>query len=104
MAPNGTAQQQLTSGPLRYEWPSAADDGAGVAAASPGVLHRFNAAGTETGTFPTAAATASEDAPAETPTHVRISPDAAKIAYDEAIDADVTTLWTDGTAFPGQAV
>src|SRR3954447_7283410 len=104
MAPDGTSQLRLTSGPFEYEWPSAADDGTMVASDASGMLHRFDAAGTPIGTFATAAVTSTEDAPAETPTHVRISPDATKIAYDEAIDGDVTTLWTDGAAFPGQSL
>ena len=49
---------------------------------------------------------ATEDVPAETPTHVRISPDGARIAYDQVIDGDPTTLWTPASAtgldFPGQ--
>jgi hypothetical protein len=104
MAPDGTSQRPVTSGPLRYEWPSAADDGTIVASDTGGVLHRMTASGAELGTFLTAAATATDDTPAETPTHVRISPDGTKIAYDEAIDGDVTTLWTDGVSFPGQTL
>jgi hypothetical protein len=104
MAPDGTSQRQVTSGPLRYEWPSAADDGTIVAPDTDGVLHRLAPSGAEIGTFATAAAGATDDNPAEAPTHVRISPDGTKIAYDEAIDGDLTTLCTDGLAFPGQAV
>ncbi len=51
---------------------------------------------------------ATEDVPAETPTHVRLSPDGARIAYAQLIDGDPTTLWTPATAtdlnFPGQAL
>src|SRR5262245_1355144 len=93
MAPDGTSQRQVTSGPLRYEWPSAADDGTIVAPDTDGWLHRIAPSGAEVGRFATAAVGATDDAPAESPTHVRISPDGSKIAYDEAIDGDVTTLW-----------
>jgi hypothetical protein len=102
MAPDGTSQRQVTSGPLRYEWPSAADDGTIIAPDTDGLLHRLNSSGAQVGTFATAAVGATDDNPAETPTHVRISPDGSKIAYDEAIDGDLTTLWTDGFGFPGQ--
>jgi hypothetical protein len=104
MAPDGTSQRQITTGPLQYEWPSAADDGSIVFADTDGRLHRLAASGAEVGTFATAAVGATDDNPAETPTHVRISPDGTKIAYDEAIDGDLTTLWTDGSGFPGQAL
>jgi hypothetical protein len=104
MAPDGTSQRQVTSGPLRYEWPSAADDGTIVAPDTDGVLHRLAPSGAEVAAFRTAAADATDDNPAETPTHVRISPDGTKIAYDQAIEGDVTTLWTDGFGFPGQAL
>ncbi len=102
MAPDGTSQRQVTNDGLRYEWPSAADDGTIVASDTSGTLHRLTPAGADLGTIPTAATTATDEAPAETPTHVRVSPDGTKIAYDEAIDGDVTTLWTPG--FPGQAL
>ena len=61
MAPDGTRQRQVTSGPLRYEWPSAADDGTIVAPDTDGVLHRLNATGEEVATFRTAAADATDD-------------------------------------------
>src|SRR4051794_16361144 len=102
MAPDGTGQRPVTTGTLNYEWPSAADDGTIVASDMSGLIHRFTAAGKELGTFATAAVGATEDAPAETPTHVRVSPDGTKVAYDEAIDSDVTTLWSDFSAFPNQ--
>src|SRR3954466_5391083 len=109
MAPDGTSQAQVTAaGTLRYEWPSAADDGAILAPDTAGMLHRLAPSGVEIGTFPTAAVGATEDSPAETPTHVRISPDGTKVAYDEAVDGDVTTLWTPADAttlnFPGQSL
>ena len=107
MAPDGTGQHPITRGDRGYEWPSAADDGTIVAADATGWLHRLTPAGAPIGSpIPTAAAVATEDLPAETPTHVRISPDGTRIAYDEAIGGDVTTLWTpaDSTtlAFPNQ--
>jgi hypothetical protein len=107
MAPDGTGQRAVTRGGRSYEWPSAADDGTIVASDVTGWLHRMTPAGDLIGPpIPTAAAVATEDAPAEAPTHVRISPDATRIAYDEAIGGDVTTLWTpaDSTTlnFPNQ--
>jgi hypothetical protein len=104
MAPDGTGQRAVTHGERRYEWPSMADDGTIVAPDVTGWLHRLDPAGAAVGApLPTAAAVATEDTPAEAPTHVRISPDGTRIAYDEAIDGDVTTLWTDPSgAFPNQ--
>src|SRR3954447_23240679 len=105
MAPDGTSQAQVTAaGTLRYEWPSAADDGTILAPDTAGMLHRLSPAGAEIGSFATAAVGSTEDAPAETPTHVRISPDGTKVAYDEAIDSDVGTLWSDFSGFPGQTL
>ncbi len=108
MDPDGRGQRALTHGEHRYEWPSAADDGVVVALDEAGRLHRFSPAGTPLGApIPTAATGATEDTPAETPMRVRISPDGSKIAYDEVIDGEITTLWTPATAtgleFPGQA-
>jgi hypothetical protein len=108
MAPDGTGQRQVTRGERTYEWPSAADDGTILAADSGGWLHRLTAGGEPIGEpIPTAATGATEDFPAETPTHVRISPDGARVAYDQAIGGDLTTLWTpaDSTtlAFPNQS-
>ncbi len=108
MAPDGSGQRPVTHGERPYEWPSAADDGTIVAADDGGRLHRLRPDGTAIGApIPTAATGATEDESAETPTHVRISPDGARVAYDQVIDGDVTTLWTpaDATAlsFPGQA-
>src|ERR1700754_4259644 len=77
MAADGSAQTPLTGGERRYEWPSAADDGTLVAADETGRLWRMTIDGVVSGpAIPTAATVATEDAPAETPTHVRISPDA----------------------------
>lgn len=109
MAPDGSGQRPVTSGAFRYEWPSAADDGTIVASDETGRLHRLARDGSALGApIPTAATTATQDTPAETPTHVRISPDGARIAYDEVIDGDPTTLWTPASAtgleFPGQAL
>ncbi len=97
MAPDGTGQRAVTHGERSYEWPSAADDGTIVAPDTSGWLHRLTPAGGEIGApIPTAATVATEDTPAEPPTHVRISPDGSRIAYDEAIDGDPTTLWWPG--------
>jgi hypothetical protein len=109
MAPDGSGQRPVTSGGFRYEWPSAADDGTIVAGDETGRLHRLARDGTPLGEpIPTAATTATQDTPAETPTHVRVSPDGARIAYDQVIDGDPTTLWTPASAtgleFPGQAL
>ncbi len=99
MAPDGTGQRSVTHGERSYEWPSMADDGTILAPDTAGWLHRLTPAGAQLGApLPTAAAVATEDAPAEAPTHVRISPDGSRIAYDEAIDGDVTTLWWPGDA------
>ena len=77
MAPDGSAQTPLTGGERRYEWPSAADDGTIVASDETGRLWRMTLDGVVLGApIPTAATVATEDAPAETPTHVRISPTA----------------------------
>jgi len=87
MAPDGSAQTPLTGGERRYEWPSAADDGTIVASDETGRLWRMTLDGVALGPgIPTAATTATEDVPAETPTHVRISPDGTKIAYDQVIE------------------
>jgi hypothetical protein len=107
MAPDGTGQTPLTGGERRYEWPSAADDGTIVASDEVGRLWRMTLDGVTLGQpIPTAATFATEDAPADTPTHVRISPDATKIGYDQVIDGDPTTFWTPATAtgldLPGQ--
>ncbi|MDA0159695.1 hypothetical protein OM076_05435 [Solirubrobacter ginsenosidimutans] len=107
MAPDGSGQTALTGGERRYEWPSAADDGTIVASDEVGQLWRMSLDGVVAGPpIPTAATTATQDVPAETPTHARISPDGARIAYDEVIDGDPTTLWTPSAAtgldFPGQ--
>ena len=97
MAPDGTGQRAVTHGERSYEWPSAADDGTILAPDTTGWLHRLTPAGVESGPpIGTAATVATEDAPAESPTHVRISPDGSRIAYDEAIDGDPTVLWWPG--------
>jgi hypothetical protein len=107
MAPDGSGQRALTGGERRYEWPSAADDGTIVASDETGRLWRMSLDGVTAGeSIPTAATVATADVPAETPTHVRISPDGTRIAYDEVIESDPTTLWTpfaaSGLDFPGQ--
>src|SRR5690348_8483921 len=96
MAPDGTAQRQLTSD-ATYEWPSAADDGTLLAADASGRLVRWSVAGTVANVIPVAAS-GDEEAPTETPTHVRLSPDGARVAYDQAIEGDVTTIVTDAAA------
>jgi hypothetical protein len=94
VAPDGSGERALTASG-GYEWPSAADDGTIAAAGPNGSLYRFTPQGAAIGDpTPTQATFADEDLPAEPPTHVRISPDATKIAYDEVIDFAVTALWT----------
>ena len=89
MAPDGSGQTPLTGGERRYEWPSAADDGTIVASDETGRLWRMTLDGVSLGgPIPTAATVATEDAPAEPSTHVRVSPDGARIAYDQVIDGD----------------
>src|SRR3954447_24895460 len=105
--PDGGGQRQVTRGG-GYAWPSAADDGTIAALAGDGRIHRFAPSGAEVGApTPPQAAFASDDLPAEPPTHVRVSPDGRKVAYDEVIGGEVTTLWTpagDTTLdFPNQA-
>ena len=109
MTPDGTGQRNVTDGEGYFEWPSMADDGTIAASDDAGRVHRLTRKGAPLGApIPTAATFSTEDAPAETPTHVRISPDASKIAYDEVIDGDPTTLWTPAAAtgldFPGQTL
>jgi len=101
MSPDGSHQQAVTRGEQRYEWPSMADDGTVVAADDTGRLHQLTRDGAPLGPpIDTPAVAATEDDPAEQPTHVRISPDGARIAYDAVVGGDPTTLFADG-ADPG---
>ena len=93
---DGSDQRALTHGEQRYEWPSTADDGTLVATDELGRLHRLARDGAALGPpIPTAATVATEDVPAETPTHVRLSPDgsadrlrpADRRRPDHAVDA-----------------
>jgi hypothetical protein len=94
VAPDGSGERAVTTSG-GYAWPSAADDGTIAATGPNGGLYRFTPQGDPIGDpTPTQATFADEDLPAEPPTHVRISPDATKIAYDEVIDYAVTALWT----------
>jgi hypothetical protein len=78
-----------------YAWPSEADDGTIVAVDGAGAIQRMTQRGVALGApLPTAATQATQDAPAEPPTHIRISPDGQRIAYDEMISDAATTLWT----------
>lgn len=107
MQPDGSGQRRVAQG--SYAWPSASDDGTIVATDAAGAIHRLSPQRAEkTAPLPTAATQATADAPAEPPTHVRISPDGKKIAYDEVIVDEATTLWTPANAtgldFPGQTI
>src|SRR3954451_4101062 len=107
MQPDGSAERQVTHGG-GFAWPSAADDGTIAALAADGSIHRFAPSGAEAGApTPTQATFASDDLPAEPPTHVRLSPDGQRLAYDEETDSEATTLWTPAGEttldFPNQA-
>jgi hypothetical protein len=104
--PDGSGEHAVTTGG-GYAWPSAADDGTVAAAGPEGNLFRFTAKGAQIGApTPTQATFADEDLPAEPPTHVRLSPDGTKLAYDQVTDFEPTTLWTPAGAttldFPNQ--
>jgi hypothetical protein len=107
MQPDGGGARAVTHGEHAYEWPSEADDGTIVAGDGAGAIDRLTQGGAPIGApLPTAATFATEDSPAESPTHVRISPDGQRIAYDQVIDDGETTLWTPAAAtgldFPNQ--
>ena len=95
MAPDGTGQRQVMPGELRVAVDGRRRD-------DPGRRRHGLAASLHSGRgarrHPTPATATIDDNPNETPTHVRISPDGARIAYDEGIGGDVTTLWTPATA------
>ncbi len=91
--PDGSGERRVAQG--TYAWPSESDAGTIAAVDGAGAIHRLTQKGAEIGTpLPTAATQATEDMPAEPPTHVRISPDGQKIAYDELIADEATTFWT----------
>ncbi len=106
MAPDGSGQRQVTRGRV-YEWPSAADDGT-LAALGGDYVYRFTPRGDPVGArIPSPSTQNSDDFPIEQPTHVRLSPDGARLAFDDALDDAVTTLWTPSGStsldFPGQS-
>lgn len=97
--PNGSGQRQVAaSGGHTYRWPSEADDGTIVAVDASfgdGRLYRMTQRGAPIGgPIPTASSLSTSSFAAAPPTHVRISPDGGKIAYDELVGGDPTTLWT----------
>src|SRR5689334_3708677 len=97
MAPDGSRQRQVSQG-RDLAWPSEADDGTLVAQGGDYLYRfdqRFDALGAP---VPTASLQTSDDLEIEQATHVRVSPDGTKIAYDEAFDDDVTALWTTADA------
>jgi hypothetical protein len=105
MRPDGSGQRRVAEG--QYAWPSQADDGTIVAVDAGGTLHRMSASGVPIGApLPSPATNAGEDDAIEPPSHVRISPDGKRIAYDLQAAGGATTLWTPADAtgldFPGQ--
>ncbi len=103
--PDGSGQRRVAQGD--YAWPSQADDGTIVAVDAAGTLHRMTPQGAPIGgLLPSQATNASEEDAVEAPTHVRISPDGKRIAYDIRTAGAATTLWTPADAtgldFPGQ--
>lgn len=93
VSPDGSGERRVAQG--TYAWPSESDAGTIAAVDATGAIHRLTQSGAEIGTpLPTAATQATENAPAEPPTHVRVSPDGQKIAYDELISDEATTFWT----------
>jgi hypothetical protein len=104
--PDGSGARRVAQG--AFAWPSEADDGTIVAVDGAGAIRRMSQKGAAVGApLPTAATQATQDAPAEPPTHVRISPDGRRIAYDELLSDEATTLWTPfaatGLDLPGQS-
>jgi hypothetical protein len=105
--PDGSGRRQITHGEHRYAWPSEADDGTIVAVDETGAIYRMTQKGVALGgPLPSPATQPAPDVTAEPPTHVRVSPDGRRIAYDELISDEATTLWTPFGAtaldFPGQ--
>src|SRR3954462_14570945 len=88
---DGSGGRQFTAAPNAWQWPSEADDGTVVVAggAAHGTygqagsdLYRFRGDGTQIGAaIPTPGSHASANCLAQPPTGVRVSIDAAKIAY-----------------------
>jgi hypothetical protein len=104
IAPSGGAARLVAEGD--YAWPSQADDGTVVAVDEAGTLHRMTAHGAPIGApLPTPATNPDQDSAVEAPTHVRISPDGTRIAYDVRTNGEAATLWTpaDATAVPPDA-
>jgi len=104
IAPSGGSARLVAEG--AYAWPSQADDGTIVAVDDAGTLHRMTAHGAPIGApLPSPATNPDPDSAVEAPTHVRISPDGTRIAYDVRTDGAAATLWTpaDATAPPADA-
>jgi WD40-like Beta Propeller Repeat len=90
IAPGGGTARLVAEGD--YAWPSQADDGTIVAADAAGTLHRMTARGAPIGApLPTPATNPPDDDTVEPPTHVRISPDGTRIAYDIRTSGEATT-------------
>ena len=92
IAPGGGTPRLVAEG--EYAWPSQADDGTIVAVDAAGTLHRMTARGAPIGApLPTPATNPPDDDTVELPTHVRISPDGSRIAYDIRTSGEATTLF-----------
>jgi hypothetical protein len=107
--PDNSAAHAVTKYAFNWHAPSEADDGTIVAAGGPGHgpygdagsdLYVFNGDGNlRNGPIPTPGTYYDLNCPTIAPPHVRVSPDASKIAYTTTIcDSEFTALWTPSTA------
>ena len=102
---DGTHARKLSNGPMA--WPSESNDGI-VVARGPGRrapdgtrgadIYVFAPAGSLEHRIPTPADYSTLSCPTFPPSHVHISPDAAKIAYDIWMCDHFTTFWTAASA------
>ncbi len=106
---DGSGPRQFTLHSYDWAWPSEADNGTVVAAGGPAsssggipasALYRFSANGNVIGgSIPTPGTYPTPSCPTVAPTSVRVSPDAAKIAYGTLLcSGDMTALWTPSSA------
>jgi hypothetical protein len=99
--PDGTHARKLSNGPM--EWPSESSNGI-VVARGPGRRAPDGTAGSDIYVFastgrlerriPTPADFSSLSCPTFAPSHIHISPDGTKIAYDTWMCDHFTTFWT----------